>query len=169
MQRAELEAELERLHREIFAWALVCCGGDRSEAEDVTEVSYLEVLAGRARCEGRCSFKTWIFGVVRRTAVERRRRVGVRAELLRRWFETRVEPARSVAGEAELSEEGEQLARGLGRLPLRQRQLLMLVFYHDLSIREAAAALDISLGSARTHYERGKRRLRQRLGSGKRG
>ncbi len=63
----------------------------------------------------------------------------------------------------------EQLARALGRLPLRQRQLLMLVFYHDLSIREAGAALDISLGSARTHYERGKRRLRQRLGSGKRG
>ncbi len=168
MQRAELEAELERLHREIFAWALVCCRGDRSEAEDVTQVSYLKVLDGRARFGGRSSFKTWIFGVVRRTAVERRRRLGVRAALLRRWVGTLVEPARSIAGEAELSEEGEQLARALGRLPLRQRQLLMLVFYHDLSIREASAALNISLGSARTHYERGKQRLRQRLGSEKR-
>ncbi len=163
MQRAELEAELERLHREIFAWALVCCCGDRSEAEDVTQVSYLKVLDGRARFGGRSSFKTWIFGVVRRSAAERRRRVALRAELLRRWQGTRVEPARSVTGESKLSGENERLARALGRLPLRQRQLLMLVFYHDLSIREAGAALDISLGSARTHYERGKRRLRQLL------
>ncbi len=165
MQRAKLEAELERLHREIFAWALVCCRGDRSEAEDVTQVSYLKVLDGRAQFGGRSSFKTWIFGVVRRSAAERRRRAALRAELLQRWLGTRVEPARSSAGASELSEGSEDLVRALGQLPLRQRQLLWLVFYHDLSIREAAVALDISLGSARTHYERGKRRLRQQLAS----
>ncbi len=85
MQRAKLEAELERLHAEVFAWALVCCGGDRSEAEDVSQIAYLKVLDGRASFAGRSSFKTWIFGVVRRSAAERRRRAGLRAELFRRW------------------------------------------------------------------------------------
>ena len=51
-----------------------------------------------------------------------------------------------------------------GALPARQRELLHLVFYHDLSIAEAAGILGVAVGTARTHYERGKARLRQWLG-----
>ncbi|MEE8314547.1 MAG: RNA polymerase sigma factor [Myxococcota bacterium] len=166
MQRAKLEAELERLHPEVFAWALVCCGGDRSEAEDVSQIAYLKVLDGRASFAGRSSFKTWIFGVVRRSAAERRRRAGLRAELFRRWVSGTPTPVRAVAKDLELGAESAELVRALARLPLRQRQVLTLVFYHDLSIREAAEALEVSLGSARTHYERGKRRLRLLLEAG---
>jgi RNA polymerase sigma-70 factor (ECF subfamily) len=41
--------------------------------------------------------------------------------------------------------------------------VLHLVFYQDLSIAEAADVMDVGLGTARTHYERGKARLRQLL------
>jgi RNA polymerase sigma-70 factor (ECF subfamily) len=37
------------------------------------------------------------------------------------------------------------------------------VFYQDLTIREAADVLEVSLGTARVHYERGKKRLRELL------
>ena len=36
-----------------------------------------------------------------------------------------------------------------------------------LTIEEAAETLAISVGSARTHYERGKRRLAERLNPGR--
>jgi DNA-directed RNA polymerase specialized sigma24 family protein len=48
-------------------------------------------------------------------------------------------------------------------LTQRQRQLLHLVFYQDLTIADAAGVLGVSIGTARTHYERGKQRLREML------
>ena len=44
------------------------------------------------------------------------------------------------------------------------------MFYEELSVAEAAEILRLPIGTARTHYERGKARLRQLLdGAGDRG
>ena len=45
----------------------------------------------------------------------------------------------------------------------RQAEVLHLVFYQDLTINEAAQIMDVGIGSARQHYERGKARLRTLL------
>src|SRR5262249_50274278 len=55
------------------------------------------------------------------------------------------------------------LQQTLARMPNRQREILQLVFYHELSLSEAAAVLGIGLGSTRRHYDRGKKKLRQLL------
>ena len=57
-----------------------------------------------------------------------------------------------------------ELIAALDRLPARQREVLHLVFYQDLTIAAAAEVLGISVGSARVHYERGKAQLRRTLG-----
>ncbi|HEX6836121.1 MAG TPA: sigma factor, partial [Polyangia bacterium] len=63
-------SELAELHPASFAWALTCCGFDRQEAEDVLQTAYLKILDGRARFDGRSTFKTWLFAVVRHTAAD---------------------------------------------------------------------------------------------------
>src|SRR5438045_762037 len=74
MERSELERELAALHMECWGWALACCARDSELAEDALQTAYLRVLSGRARFDGRSSVKTWVFGVIRMTAMEEGRR-----------------------------------------------------------------------------------------------
>lgn len=158
----DVRDEIERLHARSFGWAMSCCGHRREEAEDVLQASYLKVLDGSARFSGAASFKSFLFGVIRRTAAERRRRELVRGRLLLRWW--RPEPVAVGEVGLELGARAAALLAALSLLPRRQQQVLRLVFQHDLAVAEAAAVLGIGVGSARVHYDRGKRRLRELLG-----
>lgn len=161
---ADLRAQLERLHPEAFGWALHCCGGDRAMTEDVLQTVYLKVLEGKAQFDGRSALKTWLFAVVRKTAAEeRRRRVmgGLRFLTLDRSEDSPSED--SVEESLHVSERHEMFRRVLAVLPKRQQEVLHLVFYQDFTVEETAAVLGISVGSARTHYQRGKKRCRQQL------
>jgi RNA polymerase sigma-70 factor (ECF subfamily) len=50
-------------------------------------------------------------------------------------------------------------AEALRLLTERQREILQLVFYHDLSLKEAGEVLNISTGAVSKHYDRAKKRL----------
>lgn len=161
----ELEAHLARLHPDSFGWAKSCCGWNDADAEDVLQSTYLKVISGRARFGGKSTFRTWLFGVIRQTAREHRRRVEserARAERLHREGGASCGPPRPDV-DAERAERQRVLRGALARLPERQREVLHLVFYQGLTIREAAGVMEVSLGSARVHYERGKKRLRSLL------
>jgi RNA polymerase sigma factor (sigma-70 family) len=152
--------ELEQLHPATFGWALACCGFQRQEAEDVVQTVYLKILDGRARFDGRSSYKTWLFAVVRRTAADRRRRQLVTTLGLARLFARA--PSLPTVAPVEAGERA-RVRAALAELAPRQREVLDLVFYHELTIEEAARVMNVSLGSARVHYERGKKNLREKL------
>lgn len=162
---AELASRVAATHAENFAWALGCCGRDRREAEAVLQTVYLKVLDGRARFDGRSSLKTWLFAVIRRTAAQHRRRSALWRLRLLPWSSGHDRAGGEEPDDpVEAAERREELERALGRVARRQREVLLLVFYHEHTIEEAAAVLGIGVGSARTHYERGKARLRELLG-----
>jgi RNA polymerase sigma-70 factor (ECF subfamily) len=151
-----LEQELSALHPSSFGWALACCRRDASEAEDVLQQAYWKIVSGRAVFDGRSALKTWLFGVIRLTAMEQRRW---------RFFRGREVPVsepieRAAPSSAKVDREtAEALGRALARVSERQREVLHLVFYEGLSIAEAAVVMAVSLGTARLHYERGKAAL----------
>lgn len=158
--------QLAALHEECWGWALACCHGGRDVAEEVLHMSYHKVLDQRARHDGRSSFKTWLFAVIRHTALDHQRWSLRRlARFLGLEAAREAADSRPQAGEAlERRERCAEVRAALGRLAARQGEVLRLVFYHDLTLDEAAAVLGISPGSARQHYERGKNRLRALLG-----
>ncbi len=167
MTEQDLAQELERLHPASFSWALSCCRRDREEAEEVLQASYLKLLEGRARFEGRSSFKTFLFGVIRRTASEQRRRRAFQGRWLELWRRTEDGRGSGSAGPLDPDVPSNRLGRldaALALLPRRQREVIELRLQHEMTIEAAATALAISVGSARVHYARAKERLRRLLG-----
>jgi len=160
MEREALERELAQLHESAYGWALACCARDRDEASDVLQDVYFKLLSGRVRFDGHSTLKTFVFGIVRLTAMERRRW---------RFFRGRVisgkEPDDVPAPSSSIVDRqtAEALGRAMARLSERQREVLHLVFYEGLSIAEASTVMKVSLGTARVHYERGKAEMRALL------
>jgi RNA polymerase sigma factor (sigma-70 family) len=161
MEISELKAELEKLHSAGFGWALSCCGRNPADAEEILQTVYLKILQGKAVYRGESKLQTWLFAVIRKTAISERRK-----HILRALKSIAVPDSNAVARlevALERSEMRERFHEALARLPKRQRETLHLVFYQDLSLSEAAEVMNISVGSARRHYERGKKRLREAL------
>ena len=160
MEISELKAELEKLHTASFGWALSCCRQNRGDAEEVLQTVYLKILQGKAVFRGESKLQTWLFAVIRKTAISERRK-----QLLRSLSPI-VSPGADgseIESDFERSEMQRRFQEALAQLPARQRETLHLVFYQDLSLSEAAEVMNVSVGSARRHYERGKKRLRETL------
>lgn len=162
---SEILVLLEEHHLSGYGWALSCCRYDRAEAEEVLQTVYLKVLEGKARFRGDAGLRTWFFAVIRKTALDERRRSFLRKLGLISFVEksAMLDRAEHPDDSVYRAETSELFRSALSELPRRQREALQLVFYHDLTLDETAAVMGVSIGSARTHYERGKRRLREFL------
>jgi len=160
---SDLKAELERLHEASFGWALHCCRRNHAQAEEVLQTVYLKILQGKACYRSESSVKTWLFAVIRKTASSERRKHLLHALRLIAGLQAEAREHDRPDAELERSEMQQRFQRALLRLPARQREILHLVFYQDLSLSEAAEVMNVSVGTARQHYDRGKHRLRDTL------
>jgi RNA polymerase sigma-70 factor (ECF subfamily) len=163
MELDAIREELAELHNSAFGWAMVCCGRDQDIAAEVLQQAYCRILGGDASFAGKSEFSTWVFGVIRNVAREEIRRCQRRQQR----FQT-IDLAQTKARDAnhagiEERELAEQLAAAQARLSGRQREVLHLTFYEDMTIEQAARVLEITVGSARKHYQRGKAALRRIL------
>lgn len=165
MGEPELRDLLEQNHAMSHGWALSCCASNPGDAEDVLQEAYRKILEGRARYDGRSAFRTWLFAVIRNTAASERRRHWIRLLRLGSYeSEHANDQAEPTRGEA--LDEATKLSifrQILVSLPRRQQEVLHLVFYQNMTVESAAQVMLVSVGSARTHYDRAKKRMAELL------
>ncbi|MEM7106500.1 MAG: sigma-70 family RNA polymerase sigma factor [Bacteroidota bacterium] len=152
--------ELEQIHAESFGWALRCCNYQREQAKDVLQSAYLKIFEGKARFNHKSSFKTWWFSVIRHTAIDWKTKL-TKVSSREQAMEAGSPSVDMNTSLDEIIKNEHQLVfkKALGQLSQRQQEVLQLVFYHDMTIEKAATAMGVSIGSARTHYKRGKQNL----------
>ncbi len=147
-------------HDGLFHWALALSRRNKQEALGIVQQTYLEIIEGRANLLAAKDPRAFLFGVARKVASSRHRRRSILGRILRltppvQADATQVNPEDAAA----MGEEARRVRTALARLPARQLQVATLVFMEGLTIEEASESMGISVGSARTHYHRAKKKL----------
>lgn len=150
----------------------------RAVAEEVAQEAWLGVMRGIHRFEGRSSLKTWLFRIVvnrARTAGAHERRV-YRRERGRHpvvdpsrfgpdgtWSDPPSPWADDVDDRLAAHQAVEHLRSMLDRLPVAQRQVVLMRDVEGLPAREVCDVLAISEANQRVLLHRGRSRLRAML------
>jgi RNA polymerase sigma-70 factor (sigma-E family) len=157
---AEFERFFREHHRTVHRFALHLVG-DPTQADDVASEVLVKV------------YMAWRGGRVEHAAAYLRRAVVNhvnswlrRRQVERRWLQRQPPPVEEdVAGSAgDRLADAELLTRALMRLTVRQRAVVILRYYDDLSEQETAEALGISVGTVKSQAHRAVARLRDLLG-----
>jgi RNA polymerase sigma-70 factor (sigma-E family) len=132
--------------------------GDMNLAEDLLQTTLTRTYLAWRRLDGIDSLDAYTRRVLLNTATSwwRRRWRGERPTL--------VIPERPVSDRADQMAERDAMWRLLGRLPARQRAVLVLRYYEDLSEADIALHLGLSVGTVKSHASRALATLRSHLG-----
>jgi RNA polymerase sigma-70 factor (ECF subfamily) len=146
--------------------------GSRAVAEEVCQDTWLAVLRGVERFEGRSSLKTWLFRILlnrARTSVGREQRAGRPDEEVERFdtsgaWASPPEPWADRVDERIVAEHLAQRVQALlPELPEQQRQVVVLRDVEGLEPAEVASLLGVTDGHQRVLLHRGRAKLRALL------
>ena len=131
--------------------------GDDSELEDVAQATFVKMMLGIERLQSVEIFESWLFKIARNSSLDHLRR--------RRWrrifipWEPRhgevAAPVREV-GDGRLA----QVERALTKLPVDQRELILLMRENDWSYGDLARITGVSASSVKSRLFRARSRLR---------
>ncbi len=148
-EAAQVVAYIPRLRR--YARALV---GERAAADDLVQDTLERALNKLHLWKRGTDLRAWLFTVMHNVHVNQVRSRREYATLDGDALELPVRPTQDVGLETR------DLERMLARLPVEQREVLLLVVLEDMSYDEAAAALGIPIGTVMSRLSRAREKLR---------
>jgi RNA polymerase sigma-70 factor, ECF subfamily len=158
----EFEAVFER-HFDVV-WRYACRRAGAQVADEVAAQTFVVAFDRRSRFrDGVCSARPWLLGIA--TNLLRRHR---RAELSRLRAQAAAPIERSPGMEeavdrATAATLAPVAARALAKLPRRDREILALLAWADLTYEQIGEALGIPVGTVRSRAHRARARVRELL------
>ncbi|MEW5887089.1 MAG: RNA polymerase sigma factor [Pseudomonadota bacterium] len=157
--RAELISLLPRLRR--FAYGLT---GDGHQADDLVQAGCLKAIERWDQYQSDTSLASWMFRILQTTWLdEYRARQRQQTESWDEGFDELLgDDGRTLL---EARSEARAVRRLVAELPEDQRAVLLLVAVEGLSYKEAAAVLELPLGTVMSRLARARARLAEGLGA----
>jgi RNA polymerase sigma-70 factor (ECF subfamily) len=158
--REALARLVERHHLRLYRVALGYLR-NREEALDVVQDTFVKALERAGTWDGRSEVGPWLGRIAVNQSIDRWRRRRRRGE---ETLDDGPEPAAPGGMSAEHALQGRELGDRIGRalkgLPERQRAIVVLRHYDDLSLEEIAQTLGLQLGTVKSGLHRALARLR---------
>jgi RNA polymerase sigma-70 factor (ECF subfamily) len=159
-----IEKMVYTYQRDVYRLALSILD-DPDEAEDSTQETFLAALRAISSFREDAAFKTWLFSItinVCRSRLQRGKTRGQLQQILQSLFHLHGEvehPERT----AIQNETDAELWRAIRTLDEKHRAPVVLRYYHDLSIADIAAMLNIPPGTVHSRLNLAREKLRAQL------
>jgi RNA polymerase sigma factor (sigma-70 family) len=155
---AAFDALVVRWHHPLWCY-LRRLVGDDDAAADALQDCWLRILRAMPRLREPARLRPWLFGIARRTAMDRLR------ERYAEPLDAAVDPALLAADAPDEARDDELAAMntGLERLPLVEREVLELFYLRELSLTQLAEVLDVPAGTVKSRLFRARQLLRRQL------
>jgi RNA polymerase sigma-70 factor (ECF subfamily) len=136
----------------------------RDVADDLAATVFVEAYAGRASYDADAGpVRPWLFGIATNLM---RRHHRTEERRLRAYARHGVDPVASDPGALERVDsagDGPELARALAKLARRDRDVLLLYAWADMTYGEIAQALGVPIGTVRSRLARARTGMQARL------
>jgi RNA polymerase sigma-70 factor (ECF subfamily) len=140
--------------------------GDRDSAQDVAQEVFVKVYTSGKAYRPDAAFTTWLYRITANACLDAiRKRKRSRLDVPDTLPECVLDPAASPEEQAHASELARQVNAAIAKLPENQRLAVVLHRYEELSYKQIADVLKMSVASVESLLFRAKRSLRESLSS----
>jgi RNA polymerase sigma-70 factor (ECF subfamily) len=156
----QLQAEIVEMLPRLWRFGLTLTRS-AAEADDLVQSACERALSREAQLRGDTKIGAWMYTIMRNLWIDQ-----IRAR--RTHLHDGIEAADNVVGDdgvalAERNDAWAAVRRGLASLPVQQRVALTLVCVDGMSYKEAAAILEVPIGTLTSRIARGREALHAQL------
>ena len=156
--RAAFDELIGRWHTRLWQYARRITGSEEA-ADDAAQEVWLRVLRGIGGLRDATRLRAWLFGIARRVLMDRLRDRYTAA------MESPLEAADFSAAEPPdvAADDVERMEAEIARLPVIDREALVLFYLDGLSLNDIAEIAGVPVGTVKSRLHRARRTLRQHL------
>jgi RNA polymerase sigma-70 factor (ECF subfamily) len=143
--------------------------GNRQEAEDVVQDTFLRVYSNLEKYDETQKFSTWIYRICTNLCIDRLRRkkpsYSLDSELAdgegNDWYGMLASSDPTPENQLVLTETQEMIREAIDSLPAKYKSVIILKYLQDLSLQEISDILKLPVTTVKTRVHRGREFLRK--------
>ncbi len=136
---------------------------NKEAAEDLFQEVFIKVAKNLNTFQGNSSIKTWIIRITINLCKDYLKSAYQRSVIPMMDFLEDSIPSEDSFDEIERTETAKTVKEAVQRLPKHYREVVLCVYYQDMSLKETAQTLHIAEGTVKSRLKRAKERLKQCL------
>lgn len=149
----------ERHAKRVFAMLWRLCA-DRSDAEDLTQETFLRVWRNAEKWTPDARLETWLYRIAYNLFIDSRRREKLQTTVLDDELHSGGDtPEQALIRKSD----AERVERAMNSLPDRQKEALVLCYYQGLKAKDAAEILSVTQGALESLLFRARQTMKEIL------
>ena len=155
--------ELIRIYKDGLILYLNTIVGNLTVAEELCEDTFVKLGVNRPKYSGKASFKTWLYTIARNIAVDYLRSYARKSTVPLDDCLEICDDSPTLAESYIIEEDKLAVHRTMARLKPEHRQVLWLVYFEEMSVKDSAAVIKKSVHATEMLIHRAKLALKREL------